>query len=258
MPYNPDKDKFEKTVARDVLPADTDAERTLAQIERFPSVTIFGFLLNPDPKHPLAQVLHDHWSEIHHLTGDKVMITAFDPPAEWSEELKEHWKAKLGDDFARIWGQWQTPRGAGLAFQYLDLFNPPLQPSQLPCLLLYTNPRERTAVVRSIPDWDATSLYPLLEDMLGIVRLTAAEPDPAKRLETLRESLTSPSTIFVAHLGHAKDKTVAFLKANPALLFTTTINFVLALVSGGAISLGAGATAVLKAIRDVFLKPAKA
>lgn len=234
-----------------IQPAGSDPEATLEQIKKFKDITVYGFLLNPDPKHPLEKVLKEHWAEIHHLTGEKVMIVATGAPAEYSDALKEYWKAKLGDDFEKTWAEWKKKPDAGAAYEYLDMFEPHLEPSQLPCLVLFTDPDKREALVRPLPSWDADDLFQLLKNIFTVVRDCAEEEDEAERLERLR-SLTSKSAAILTHLEHIKDEAVAYIEKNPTKVVTTVISFALALASGNVIALGPAAVTILKAIKDAL------
>jgi hypothetical protein len=40
----------------DMIPVGKKVKNTLEQFEKFSNVNIYGFFLNPDPKHPLAKV----------------------------------------------------------------------------------------------------------------------------------------------------------------------------------------------------------
>lgn len=232
-------------------PTGSDPQATLEQIKKFKDVTVYGFLLNPDPKHPLEKVLKERWAEIHHLTGEKVMIVATGAPAAYSDDLKEYWKAKLGDDFEKVWAEWKKAPDAGVAYDYLDIFEPRLEPSQLPCLVLFTNADKREALVRSLPSWDADDLFQLLKNIFSVVRECAELVDEAERLERLR-SLTSTSAVILDHLDHIKDEAAEYIEKNPTKVVTTAISFVLALASGHVIALGSAAVTILKAIKDAL------
>jgi len=251
MSNRPLADDFEEQEnERSLMGIMPTAQATLEQLKRFRDVTVYGFLLNPDPTRPLAQVMRERWTEIHHLTGERVMIVATEVPDKWSDNLKEYWKNKLGTDYGKVWQEWQRRPDAGVAFQYMDLFSPHLDQSQLPCLVLFTNPEELRAVVRPLPDWDADSLFHLLRNLLGAIRKCAEQPDEAKRLECLEHSLTSPVALVSADLDYMKDKAVDYIKHHPAQVMTTTIGFVLALATGNVLALSPVAVTILKAVKD--------
>lgn len=235
---------------KDLAVALPGARTTLAQLRRFTGVTIYGFLLNPDPKHPLAQVMRERWSELHYLSGGKVMLVATEVPAQWTKSLEEYWKEKLGEDFEPTWQEWRKSPDAGIAFQYMDLFDPPLDQSQLPCLVLFTNPEKPQAVVRSIPAWDGGSLYQLLRNLLGNIRQCAELPDETKRMECLEKSLASTGSLILSNLEYAKDKVSDYIGRHPVQVVTTTISFVLALATGNVLALSPNAVTILKAIKE--------
>ncbi|XGB40346.1 MAG: hypothetical protein LVT47_06715 [Cyanobacteria bacterium LVE1205-1] len=115
------EDLDQELEVKDAIPVSKNVHATLEQLKKFNDVNIYGFLLNPDPKHPVAQVLKERWSEIHYLTGEKVMLVVTEAPKEWSDNLKNYWRRKLGDDFKNIWREWQKKPDAGIAFQYMDI-----------------------------------------------------------------------------------------------------------------------------------------
>jgi hypothetical protein len=231
-----------------------EKQATLELLKRFPDVAVYGLLLNSDLRHPLVQVVKEHWSEIHHLTGSNIFLVAFQPPAEWSGSLENFWKQKLGDSFKKMWKDWQTPLDPGVAFDYLDLFeSPEVKPSQLPCLVLFTNLQKRDAVVRSLPNWDADSLYRLLLGMLEDVRECTEQPADL-RLECLRDSLTSPRARALDCLGHIRDRAIDYLKKHPAEVVVTTISIVMALGTAQVLPLSAGVIGVLTVAKDAFSK----
>lgn len=234
---------------RGLIQPQDDERTTIKLLENFKDVSVYGFLLNPDPNHPLEQVIRERWMEMHYLTGEKIMIVATGAPVEYSENLKNYWKEKLGADFEKTWQVWQRKPDAGVAYQYLERFN--LKESQLPCLVLYTDPGEKQAVVRSLPPWDVKSLYRLLKNLLEATRQCTAQVDEEERLMCLADSLTSPSVVILDNLDYVKDKALGYIKEHPAEILKTTASFALALVSGNVIALGPSAVAILEKIKEL-------
>ena len=240
-------------LVKNLLPPLHEQEATVALLERLPGAKVYGLLLNANPKHPIADAISAHWSEFHHASGPDVLLVAFQPPATWSEALKEHWKKQLGKDFEKTWKQWQSV-DSGAAYDYVDLFDDPrIEASAFPCLVLFTDLQERRAVVRSLPAWDSESLYKLLLAMMIDIRSCAEQPADV-RFECLRKSLTSPSARARDALGHLKDKGFQYLREHPAQAVTTTVTVVLALGSAGVLPLTAAAVTVLTIVKDIFAK----
>jgi hypothetical protein len=254
MSYEPIPEDELKQETRSLAPALSDKEATMALLERLPDVAVFGMLLLPDPRHPAAQMLRARWTELHNLTGPRFLLVVFEPAPAWTEGLRDFWQRELGDAFTETWARWQRPIDAGTAYSYLDLFTAPrIKPSELPCLVLFTDPLERRAVVRPLPDWDPESLYRLFVGICETVQECADLP-PAERLAALQRGLSAPGARFRAALGHAAERALAYLRQNPAHVAATAIGVVLALASGNVLPLGATVVGVLKALKDMLVK----
>src|ERR1035438_8597254 len=65
---------------------------TLELMKQFSEVTAFGMLLLGDPKHPMAEVVRERWSEISNLTGNRFILFAFERPAEWTKSYLRYWQ----------------------------------------------------------------------------------------------------------------------------------------------------------------------
>lgn len=139
-------------------------------LKQFPNMLAYGMLLLDDPKHPMAELVRERWPELSNLTGDNFMLFSFERPAQWSEIYLRYWRNKLGDDFEPTWQKWQNTVDPGSAYTYLNFFNPPLKPTQLPCLVLFTDIEERKAIVRPIPNWDKDSLFALLKSIVAVIQ----------------------------------------------------------------------------------------
>ena len=256
MPYIPIPDDELKSDTRVIAPALQEQQATLALLQRFPDVKVYALLLTADPKHPIAQVVRERWSELSHLTGSQTMFIVFEKPDQWSEGLKNYWKKQLGDTFDATWQEWQQGPESGLAFDYLDLFEEPrLRPDQLPCLVLFTDPKKREAVARSIPNWDADSLYRLLMGMIGSINECAAQPAET-RLACLRDNLSSPSAVVAAQLGHTGGQALTYLRQHPAQIVTTSLSFALALGTASVVPLSPVVVGILQALKGA-LAPGK-
>lgn len=236
---------------RNLMLAKPEKLATLDLIKRFPDVAVYGLLLTHDPKHPLSQLVRERWTELHHLTGQKFLLVAFQPPDEWSDHLKNFWKKQLGDSYEQTWQDWQKGLDFGVAYDYLDLFENPIKLSQLPCLVLFTDLEERKAVVRSIPNWDSDSLFKLITGMLESIS-KCYEQRQEERLDCLKNSLTSPSTRTLTQLAHMQDQVIDYFKKNPAQPVTITVSLVLALATANVLPLSIPMAFFLKAVKDIF------
>ena len=248
------EDELKPQRERIMFPAFREKQASLELMNRFPDVAVYGLLLTDNPDHPLSKLVEKRWSQLHHMTGSRIMLAAFQPPASWSGGLKEFWREKLGKDFKSVWKEWEKGVDAGLSFDYLELFEEPrIELSQLPCLALFTDPQERKAVVRSLPDWDEDRLYKLLTGLFEEVR-ACADREKNERLECLERSLTSPGAVFRDHAGHLADKALRYLKGHPAKVALTSLSFVLALATANVLPLSATVISVFTIVKDTFSK----
>jgi hypothetical protein len=225
---------------------------TLELMKQFPGVAAYGMLLLDDAKHPMAELVHERWSEISNMTGNIFVLFTFERPADWTKSYMQYWRNKLGDNFEPTWKKWQDAPEPGAAYAYTSLFKPALTPNQLPCLALFTDAEERRAVVRPIPKWDKESLFDLLKGIATVVQQSAKIDDPDKRLDWLRHELTSPSALFVSSAGHAGSRAMDYFKQHPARVASTVISVVLGLSSGGMFTLPKVATSALNVLKDTI------
>jgi len=244
-------DNDERLMVPTVAIVEGEKNATLELIKRFPTVTAYGMLLLDDPKHPMAELVRERWSEISNMTGDRFLLFSFERPAEWTQNYLHYWQHKLGDQFDSTWKKWQAPPDPGAAYGYLSLFKPPLSPKQLPCLALFTDAKKRMAVVRPIPTWDKNSLYELLKGIASVVQEAADKPE-ADRLEWLRQELTSPGARFRATAGHVSSQAIDYFKQHPAQVTSTVISVVLGLSGAGLFTLPAVAASVLNVLKDTL------
>ena len=75
------KDKLDEE-ERCIMLANPEKLATMEMIKRCPDAAVYGLLLTHDPKHPLSQLVRERWTELHHLTGPKFLLVAFQPPDE--------------------------------------------------------------------------------------------------------------------------------------------------------------------------------
>lgn len=203
-------------------------DSTLDLIKKVPDIDIYGFLLTRDVKHPLSTMISERWYELHDITGPNFLLLAFNPPYEWKGFFKKHWKGTLGDEFEDVWEEWQNGVAPAAAINYCNLFEPEIKLSQFPCLVLFTDLddlKEQQAVIRSLPDWDADSLYDFFCGMVESIKGCSKQPKEI-RLECLRNSLTSPKAKISAHYKHTKAKAMEFMKKNPSKIVGLTVNFI--------------------------------
>jgi len=254
MCYNSPKGELEvpdRSLVRAMPILEGEKNATLELMAKCPGAIAYGMLLLGDPRHPMAELVRERWSEINNLTGDRFILFAFERPAEWTQSYLRFWREKLGDDFRRTWKQWQEAEEPGAAYAYLSLFNPPLKPAQMPCLVLFTDARKREVVVRPIPDWDKDSLFKLIAGISAAVEESAGHPE-AERLEWLRRELTSPGARFLAGAGHVGAQALAYFKKNPAVVAATVVSVVLGLSGAGLIAVPATGIALLKVLKDTL------
>src|ERR1043166_6498834 len=180
-----------------------------------PGVEVFGFLLCSSADDSLSKMIQARWLDLHHLTGDKFVLVAFQTPEGVEDQFKAYWKKRLGSAFTRAWKDWKKLSGEGVAYDYLQHFQPSLKPSQLPCLVLCTDLTERRAVIRPMPDWSTDELYHLF---VGFVETIHESYDVPKeeRLDFLARALTAPTARTSAYLGYIQRRAVAYMKKNPA------------------------------------------
>lgn len=234
------------------LPITEDEDNaTLELMNQLPNVTAYGMLLLDNAKHPMAELVRDRWSEISNLTGDRFMLFSFERPAKFTQNYMRYWRKQLGDQFEPTWKRWQEAAEPGTAYSYLSLFKPALTPKDLPCLVLFTDPRKRESVLRPIPNWDKDSLYDLLKGIATAVQESADKP-AEERLKWLANELTSPGVRFRASAGHAGARALDYCKHHPALVASTTLSLVLALTGAGLFALPPGVAAVIGVLRDAI------
>jgi hypothetical protein len=238
-----------KAVALPLIDGENNA--TLELMKQFPNVAAYGMLLLDDPKHPMAELVRERWSEINNLTGDRFPLFSFERPVEWTQNYVQYWRNKMGDQFETNWKKWQEASDPGTAYTYMSLFKPALTPRDLPCLVLFTDPEERKVAVRPIPNWDEDSLYDLLKGIVTVVQESADRPKE-ERLVWLAEELTSPGARFRAAAGHAGTKALDYCKQHPAQVASTTISLVLALSGAGLFALPPAAVAIIKVLKDTI------
>ena len=255
MPYKPIPEKDLHVDEKAMVPAWRDPAKTKELLGQLSDVKVYGLLLSADSKGALAEVVRTRWSELHHLSGDEFAVVAFDTPKEWNSSLEEYWKGQLGDRFNEVWGDWEKGRGleAGAAFDWRDLFDPPIAAKDLPCLVLFTALDSKEAVVRSIPNWDAEAIYRFLMAQFEAVADCCNRP-PEDRLTCLRGSVGSMSGKLQTYMGHYAGDAWQYLKEHPTTVALTSVNLLVALGTGNVIPLTGTALAALKAVAGVFGK----
>jgi hypothetical protein len=217
---------------------------------------IYGMLLSNNLPHNLSQVVDNNWMEIHKMTGDEFLLIAFQAPKEWNEHYKDELKKIVGDSFEQYWKDSESDALQGRAYEFLDKFEPKIKPSQLPCLVLFTDPNKDKpeVIIRSIPNWDKQSLYKFMSGMLWTIREISNEQNisDAGRLNVLRDKLTSPTAEVMVYYEYTKDKTVDYLKQHPAQIVKASTSFAAAIATGNVILLSPVVVEFLKAIKGVL------
>jgi hypothetical protein len=222
---------------------------TLKLIRDVPEIAVYGFLLSTSSHDSLAEMVKQKWMELHALTGKHFLLVVFQAPDHLENDFKVFWEKRLGDSFSQAWKDWKKPGGDGRAFNYLESFEPKLKPSQLPCLVLFTDPEARKAIIRPIPDWDVDSLYQLFIGISEAAREASEQPKD-NRLQFLEQELTSFSGRAGAYLGYVKEKTAKYVKKHPAKVVATTIGVALALATGNVLPLAPAVIAVLTELKN--------
>lgn len=237
------------------IPGSSIKEKFKSFIGDYPHMDIYGLLISPDPNHPLSKVIINHWNNIHHATGDNILIILFQPPKELTENYKIYWRERLGNKFEKIFNSWQEVPEQGVAYRFIDLFEEPkIKLTQLPCLVLFTDINDRRAVVRSIPNLAHDKLYIFLLGLFDeMKRCCVNGTSPEIRLKCLERALTSPSAEIKVRLGDMTD----YLKNNPAQTIITAISFLLALASQNLIPLTPAVIQALMSLRDSVKKSYK-
>lgn len=249
MPYEPIPDDELNETERLLMPAGRDPAATDKLLAALPGIAVYGFLLVPDPAHPLAAAIADSWSLLDHRSGPHVALVAFEPPRQWAAATVAAWRDRLGTDFAATWTDWQASYGLepGAAYDYVDAFrtDPPLRNSDLPCLVLFCDPVERRAIVSPVPDWPAADLAQFLGSVVDTLVDHVGDP-VAERLDNLAAELTAPGAVFRSRLGRLVHKALDWAKAHPAKIVTAVVDLALLLGTGNVLPLSATAVAVLK------------
>ncbi len=252
-PYVPIPDDDLEPDERLNVPAGPSPAATRLLLSKLPDIRAYAFLLLPDPKHPLAQVVSEHWDELDHRGGDRLALVVFQPPKEWAAAAVDRWKERLGEDFGATWAQWQSSYGleAGVAYDYLTEFktDPPLSADDLPCIVITCDLQQPTAIVRSVPGWPVSELLGFLEDVIDAINEHADDPLNS-RLNGIAEELTSTRAKVRAEAGHVAHGVADYVTAHPVKVVTLGINLVLALATGNVLPLAAGLTGVLTVVRD--------
>src|SRR5262249_5095341 len=102
------------------------ARSKLQRLRAVPGVSVYGLLLTDSADHPICHLIRQRWNELHHLTGSKFLLIAFEAPKEFTAGFKADWKRLLGDKFDETWKYWDSrqPLEPGRAHSYLDEFAP--------------------------------------------------------------------------------------------------------------------------------------
>jgi hypothetical protein len=253
MPYEPIPRDQQEEDERMLLPAGRSPQATATILGKLDEVAVYGFLLVPDPDHPVGAAVRDNWPLLDHRSGPHVALVAFEPPTTWAPAIVDRWRRQLGESFDATWAGWQQSYGLepGAAYDYLDRFgvHPPLRAADLPCLVLFCDPQERRAVVRPIPDWAPEEVRDFLEATIDTI-LEHVDDPRSERLDNLAAALTSPGSGFRMTLGRLLQRALEYVKEHPVLIVTTTLSAVAALGTANVLPLSAAAVAALTALHD--------
>lgn len=217
----------------------------------------YGILLSDDPNHNISQVIDKYWNEIHELTGKKFLFATNQVPSKWNEYYKNDLKEILGDAYDQKMEKWKNGVKPGLVFDFLKKFNDTeITLSQLPCLVVFTNPDTPKAVIRNIPNWEVDYLYKFIKGVLWTIRECSEAQDKSddERLELLEETLKYPTADAEAYYDYAKDRVLDYIKKNPAEIIKTGFSFVAALATGNLLPLSDTAIKIIKILKDTIFK----
>jgi hypothetical protein len=100
----------------------------------------------------------------------------------------------------------------------------PIRRSELPCLVLFTEPDSKSAVILRIPDWEESDVWKFLEGVCDTIDKCSKLEDPAERLLALEGSLTSYTARIRRDLGHLGDKLESYVRAKPVKVIVTGLS----------------------------------
>jgi hypothetical protein len=108
--------------------------------------------------------------------------------------------------------------------------------TDLPCLVLFVDPADRRAVVRSLPSWKEPELYELLKEVFTSVHEAAKQPK-RKRLKYLARKVGSRRARFTSSVSRRKRAVLDYIDKHPWRAVTATAGFVGAVVAHSMIPL---------------------
>lgn len=214
-----------------------------------------------EANHPLARAVSKHWDTIHNLTGNSILLVAFQTPTEWTEAYKAHWRKALGAAFDQQWQEWQQGIANGVAYNYLTFCSPPIIPNDLPCLLLFTDVKRPHALLRQFPKdhWSEEEQYDLLKDICAKLRIACDDAEftslgPDDRLAFLKDKVTSLSARVTPHMHHIAAKALNYFGERPVTIVSLAVNCGILLVEGASLPLAVGPAILngLKAIKKLL------
>lgn len=236
-----------------MLPPDPyKPEDTWNFMEQFSDINIYGVLLIGDFKHPLSKMVSERFDALHILTGNKILLLVFDPPGNFSDLFKNYWEEKLNGKFDDIWAKWQSGIKPEAAYLYGGLFNPEVDPSQFPCLVLFTDLEKlenQQVVVVPLPNWNSDDLFKLFKNYIIRSMIKSCRIPEDKRLAYLQRTLNSRMARIGIHFNHLEDNCIEYIKKHPTQIVVATAGFMSALASGNVLPLGVTAIAFLDTIR---------
>jgi hypothetical protein len=254
MAYKGLPEKTLKSTVRAVAPVPRNPVETRELLDQLRKYPVYGLLLTPDANHAFTKMTTARWDELHHMTGNKFLLLAFQPPATFSREFKSSWQRELGKDFDAVWSKWQKQKTAAHgAYDFQDMFaDRSVRRSEMPCLALFTSPEAKRAAILRVPDWSDEDVWKFLEAACDTIDECAGEPDPELRLAALQSSLTSFPARAKSKLGHVAAKAEAYVSANPVRVAITTLSIVIALSTASIIPIGAVGITFMKDIAGIL------
>ena len=116
----------------------------------------------------------------------------------------------------------------------------------MPCLVLFTEPDSRDAVILRIPHWEESDVWKFLEGVCDTIDECSKVKDPTERLLALKDSLTSYPARIRHEIGHLSGKLESYVRAEPVKVIVTALSIIVALSTASIIPIGATGVVFMK------------
>ncbi len=238
-----------------VLPAPKNPFETRKLLQQLQQYPVYGLLLLPDPNHSFAKMIKERWDELHHMTGSKFLLFAFQPPDTFSGEFESSWRQQLGEkNFEAFWTKWQQDKTSRYgAYDFEGMFaDRKVRRTEMPCLALFTSAEAKRAAIVRIPDWNEQDLWNFLRAVCDIIDECAIEPKPEARLTLIKGSLTSFPARAKQNFAHLAGKAEAYFRAHPVKVAITTVSILISLSTANVLPIGAAGISIMKDAVDIL------